>query len=151
MPHGNKYLTNGLRRIRNARWFWFNLAFLSTSLCSRNRPNTTMPRDKATERGLLPLSCPLISPDDCPAISDGLLPYARTLCVSLVSTVGCNEIAPLILCLISCTKAVQQMVQCAALIAPYVFRKSAGGAKRYTLPRQQKGRSAPRILYNAPL
>lgn len=27
---------------------------------------------------------PLISPDDCPAISDGLLPYDRRLCISLV-------------------------------------------------------------------
>lgn len=46
------------------------------------------------------------------------------------------------------------MVQCAVLIAPYVFRQSdgGGGVERHTpSPRQQKGRSAPRILYNAPL
>ncbi|WP_068977879.1 hypothetical protein [Aeromonas sp. EERV15] len=40
----------------------------------------------------------------------------------IFSAVGCNEIAPLIWRLVASQKAALQTVQCAALIAPYVFR-----------------------------
>ena len=69
----------------------------------------------------------------------------------LRSAVGCNEIAPLLLFFLACQKAALQTVQCAALIAPYLFRQFVGvGGERHTSPKQQKGRSAPR-LFMSPL
>ena len=49
---------------------------------------------------------------------------------------------------VPCTKAAQQTVQCAALIAPYVSSsiRWGGVAERHVSPKQHKRRSAPRFF-----
>ncbi len=49
----------------------------------------------------------------------------------------CNKIAPLFLSLIPRTNSAQQTAQCAALIAPYVFRQFDGVAVLSAMTRHQ--------------